>query len=138
MAPTDPFSARASAWPLGLGANGLAGLGVKHHATPLMSTSLFNLPHLRDDIPTRFHNVHLLPPLPVLDPHLHPHPLPMPPLGNLSDHDIRSPLIFLLLVDRSPVLQFHVSNLPRSLRQRHLSFLQRHNRRILGRKRSAG
>lgn len=137
MAPTDPFSARAFAWPLG--ANGLAGLGVKHHATPLMSTSLFNLLDLRDYIPTGFHNVHLSPSLPVLDPPVHPYPPPMPPLCILPDHDIiRSPLILLLLVDHSSILQLHVSDLPRSLRQRHLSFLQRHNRRILGRKRSAG
>ena len=137
MAPTDSLSARTFAWPLG--ANRLAGLGVKQYATPLMSTLLFNLSDLRDDIPTGFRNVHLLPPLPVLDPHLHPHPPPMPPLCILPDHDIlRSPLILLLLVDRPPLLQLHVSDLPRSLRQRDLSFLQRHNGRILGRKRSAG
>ena len=138
MAPTDPFSVRASAWPLG--ANGLAGLGVKQHATPLMSTSHFNRPDLRDDVPKGFHNVHLSPLLPVVDPHLHPHPPPMPPLCILPDHDIIwSPLILLILfLDRRPLLQLHVSNLPRSLWQRDLSFLQRHNRRILGRKRSAG
>ena len=104
-----------------------------------MSTLLFNLPDLRDDISKGIYNVHLLPPHPVLDPHLHPHPPPMPPFCILSDHDIiRSPLVTLLLLDRPPLLQLHVSNLPRSLRQRDLSFLQRHNRRILGRKRSAG
>ena len=114
-----------------------AGLaGVKQHATPLTSTSLINLRDLRVEIPTDFYNAHVLPPLPLLGHHhhLHPHTARMPPHCIRSDHDgIRCPA-HVLKHDRPPLLQLHLSDFPRSLRERDSSVVQRYNRRILGRK----